>query len=271
MNTRTNQFASIEKRTFESALVHMLETEYGILGGRRILQLLAEDVKALVDASYLATERLQFGQIVWTCTADEGKKAIPGKRTEDYKSVNVVLPLLTREDLQDWTTSNLSHMHIKAHVDAREQRRAVRLVKAAYAQGGLLTLAELSALLNHNYKHLGELLRRYEQETSEHLPLKGDRMDQGSRPTHKAEIVRLFEQGLQPPDIARETSHALKSVERYLKDYDRVRLLLQQGLSVAEISAMIDRGQRVVIEYVKIIELYHPNIWPRTNSAGGGS
>ena len=33
--SRVNPYASIEKRTFESALMHLLETEYGLLGGRR--------------------------------------------------------------------------------------------------------------------------------------------------------------------------------------------------------------------------------------------
>jgi hypothetical protein len=37
--SRVNPYASIEKRTFESALLHLLETNYSLLGGRRILQL----------------------------------------------------------------------------------------------------------------------------------------------------------------------------------------------------------------------------------------
>ena len=31
--SRVNPYASIEKRTFESALIHLLETEYGLLWG----------------------------------------------------------------------------------------------------------------------------------------------------------------------------------------------------------------------------------------------
>lgn len=42
--SRVNPYASIEKRTFESALLYLLETEYALLGGRRILQLLVDDV-----------------------------------------------------------------------------------------------------------------------------------------------------------------------------------------------------------------------------------
>jgi hypothetical protein len=60
-------------------------------------------------------------------------------------------------------------------------------------------------------------------------------MDQGSRPTHEGAIIALYEQGMEPPDIARETGHNLKSVERYLKDYERVRMLLKGKLNIEAI------------------------------------
>lgn len=101
----------------------------------------------------------------------------------------------------------------------------------------------------------------WEEETGEMLPLKGYRMDQGSRPTHKKEIIRLYEQGMEPPDIARETRHSLKSVDRYLKDYERVKMMLKRGSGVEEISAVIGRGKSVVVEYVEIAQEYHPELF----------
>jgi len=86
-------------------------------------------------------------------------------------------------------------------------------------------------------------------------------MDQGSRPTHKKEIVRLYEQGLEPPDIAWKTGHSLKSVERYLKDYERVKLLLKRGTAAEEISGLIGRGRHVVLEYVELARQYHPELF----------
>jgi len=86
-------------------------------------------------------------------------------------------------------------------------------------------------------------------------------MDQGSRPTHKGQIARLYEQGKEPPDIARESAHSLKSVERYLKDYERVKMLLKAGHQVEEISQLLDRGRRVVLEYVEIAREFHPELF----------
>jgi hypothetical protein len=68
------------------------------------------------------------------------------------------------------------------------------MVKAAEEQGGLLTIAELSVILNKSYEVTRKYAREWEEETGELLPLKGYRMDQGSRPTHKKEIVRLYEE-----------------------------------------------------------------------------
>jgi hypothetical protein len=250
-----NPYASIGKRTFESALVHLLETEYGLLGGRRILQLLAEDVAEF----YPATERASSGTLLWTCTADDGGKARPGKRAEDYRTVTVQLPLVTPAEVQD----RLEQRPTRAK--ERETQRAARLVQAAAEQGGLLTIAELSVILNKGYDVTRTCLQDWMAETGELLPLKGYQMDQGASPTHKTQIVRLYEQGLEPPDVARVSGHSLKSVERYLKDYERVKLLVQRGMSVPEISSLTGRGQSVILEYVEVIREHHPELLTSTD------
>jgi hypothetical protein len=116
--SQVNPYSSIEKRSFESALIHLLETEYGLLGGRRILALLAEDVQAMVDEFYPTTGRASSGTLVWTCTADEGRKAEAGKRTEEYKAVTLQLPFITREDLRAYRQEN----HPAGQAARRRQR-----------------------------------------------------------------------------------------------------------------------------------------------------
>lgn len=263
--SRVSPYASIQKRRFENALMHLLATEYGMLqGGRRIMQVLTADVMQLIDEFYPATERTESGTLVWTCTADEGKKAEPGKRTEEYKTVTVLLPLVTADEIEE-RTQRLPRGKRQTAAKERDKHRAVRLVQAAAAQGGLLTIAEVSVILNRGYETARRYLREWEEETGTLLPLKGTRMDQGSKPTHKGEIARLFERGLEPPDVAHETGHSLKSVERYLKDYERVKLLLKRGLSVEDIGVIIDRGKSVVLQYVEIARQHHPDLFEATD------
>lgn len=258
-------YASIGKRTFGSALLHLLMTEYGLLGGRRILALLVADTEQLVQEFYPDTQQASSGTVVWTCAADEGEKAQPGKRTEEYGTVTVRLPLITVEDVAVHTARHASPAAARAAAEAQQQVRLVRLVTAAAAQGGLLTLADLSVLLNRPYETVRGWARQWEDAHATVLPLKGVKMDQGSRPTHKGQIVRLYEQGREPPDIARETEHSLKSVERYLKDYERVKLLLRERRSAAEISQLLDRGRRVVLEYIEIAREFHPELFDEEN------
>lgn len=254
-------YTNITRRTFASAVVHLLETEYGFLGGRRVMQLLAEDIQGLVDEFYPASERVGSGDLIWTCTADEGKKAEPGKAVEEYKVVTVTLPLIAQEDVVARTQGNTPRNQRAEAVRARHKRQLARVVKAAHEQGGLLTLAELSVMLNLSYERTERYAREWEAETGELLALKGYHMDQGSRPTHKGEIIRLSEQGKEPPDIARATRHSLKSVERYLTDYERVRMLLKQGVAVEQLSSLIGRGPRVIQEYVDIARQYHAELF----------
>ena len=261
--SQVNPYGSIEKRTFGSALMHLLETEYGLLGGRRILQLIVEDVQALLEEFYPSTERSASGTLIWTCTADEGKKAKPGKRTEEYKTVTVHLPFVTTADLRERTEKKTPRAKRAASALERDKKRLARLAQAAAEQGGLLTIAELSVMLNKSYKVVSRYVREREQETGEILPLKGYKMDQGSRPTHKIEIVRLYKQGMEPPDVARETRHSLQSVDRYLQDYERVKLLLKRGMEADEISSTIGRGRTIVLEYIGIARQHHPELFDK--------
>lgn len=258
--SRSDPYASIAKRTFPAALIHLLETEYRLVGSHRILKVLAEDVETLVAEFYPPTERIQSGHLIWTCTGDEGQKAQPGRPTEAYKAVTVVLPLIGPEELADHT-ERIGRGQGAARTHTRLKRQIQRLVLAAAEQGGLLTLAELSVILGVSYEVVQACVREVEADTGAPLPLKGYKMDQGSRPTHKGDIIRLYEQGLEPPDIARVSHHHLKSVERYLKDYERVRLLLKQNLRSNEISAIIGRGVSVVEEYVAQARTYHPELF----------
>ena len=67
------------KRTFEQAVHHLLETDYGLVGSRRVLELLANDVQRLVEQFYPTPERLSSGWMVFTGTKADGSKPYPGR------------------------------------------------------------------------------------------------------------------------------------------------------------------------------------------------
>src|SRR5882724_775222 len=63
-------------------------------------------------------------------------------------------------------------------------------------------------------RHQGEL-----------LALRGYVEDMGEFPTHKAAIVRLYLSGITTPAIAARTYHSKEAVDRYIRGFERVRLL----------------------------------------------
>lgn len=124
----------------------------------------------------------------------------------------------------------------------------------------LLSQAELALLLNRSITTVAGYIQDHFEWTSEFLPIKGYVLDLGSKPTHKGQILQLYEQGMAPPDIARVTNHSLEAVDRYIKDYERVKVLLSRELTVSEISHTIGRGEWTVIEYRDIAHEFHPEL-----------
>jgi hypothetical protein len=57
-----------------------------------------------------------------------------------------------------------------------------------------------------------------------------------------------------PLNVARETNHSQWAVDRYLKDFNRVRLCHQDGKDPKFISLATGLNKLVVNEYLKIIE-----------------
>ena len=100
LNPVRDRYESINKRNFHQAIVRLLEDEYKILGSRKLLEMLADDIENLHREYYPSRNQVGFGEIVFTTTKDDGQRQSYGKKTEDYASVTVVLPLITKEDVE---------------------------------------------------------------------------------------------------------------------------------------------------------------------------
>ena len=121
----------------------------------------------------------------------------------------------------------------------------VRLLKSAKKQGGLLSGAELSVLMNRSLTTIRKYLDAYTKKTKEILPLKGYVLDQGSLPTHKGIIISLYEQGISPADIVLKTSHSQDAVDRYIKHYTQIKKLIIRRMdekSIKEITGRVDKS-----------------------------
>ena len=257
-------YVGTAKRTFEAAVVHLLETDYGVLGSRRVLDLLSQDLETLVEQFYPAPDHISSGWMVFTGTKASGNKAHPGKSAADYELVTLVWPVLLPEDLQQLASMPKGRQGTQARA-ALLQQRLVRIVEYGWQhpQGPvLLTQADLAAMLSLSPTRVSELLAKARRETGKPLLTKGYYFDQGMLPSHKNEVIALYEAGLDEVEIARQTAHAQESVGRYIRDYERVKLLLTHQTPVERIPSLIGMQPNVARAYVALVYQYHPDLKP---------
>lgn len=169
----------IRRRNFRSALLHMLERQYKIMGSRRVLKLLADDVCDLICEHHLTEDRVGAGELMWAA-APGGKSAI-GTRAEDEGVVMVKLPLVTEKDLERAAEITSPSERTRLKVE-----RMVRVIKAAAAQGGYLSLMDVAVIFTVSHDNIAKLLKQWQEENREALPLAGFVKDKGSHPPTKA-------------------------------------------------------------------------------------
>jgi len=85
-------------------------------------------------------------------------------------------------------------------------------------------------------------------------------LDQGSRPTHKGSIISLYEQGYPEPDIARQTNHTIEATSNYLKNYKRVKVLLEKKFNLMEMVRITGMGRSTILQYRDLVYYYHPDL-----------
>jgi len=242
----------------------MLEKDYRLLGSRRVLALLAEDIESMVNEFYPQPQHLSSGWLVFTGTHASEVKTHPGYEAGEHELTTLSWPLITSEDIQTLSQLPTGKAGHKAKDDLFK-RRLLRLIEHGLEapQGTvLLTLADLSLMTGLSTVHVSHYLAELRQETGKALPTKGYHFDQGQRPTHKRQVIELYESGLDEATIARSTSHSQTSVGHYIRDYERVKLLLSHHTPPGQISTLAMLQPSVARVYVELVTKYHPHLAP---------
>lgn len=263
--TSRQAYVGTAQRTFGQAVIHLLETSYRLLGSGRVLDLIAHDVKELADQFYPLPDHLQSGWMIFTGVKATGHKAYPGQSAADHELVTLAWPVLLAEDLEKLATRPQGKSRRQAQLDLLQQR-ITRIVEHGlhHPQGPvLLTLADLAAMLSLDTVQVSQLLSAARKATGKPLLTKGYYFDQGMRPSHKDQIIALYEAGLDEVDIARQSQHQQTSVGKYIRDYERVKLLLKSQESIKRIVYITGMQPNVVKAYAGMVYLYHPDLAPQ--------
>lgn len=256
-------YVGSQQRTFQSAFIHEMEQNYGFLKSKRLLTLLAGDIQQLVEEFYPLPDYLQAGWILFTGTKAVGNKAFPGQAASDLTAVTIEWPLITAEDLA-WMATKPDTKVMRQQLLSQRLIRLIEHGQSHAKEPVLLTVADLSLLLGLTTVQVSQLLQQARLLSGKPLHTKGYYFDQGLRPSHKDEIIALYEQGMDEADIARHAHHAQTSVGRYLRDYEPVKELVQAQMPLDAIPRLLGLQPSVVAAYVALLRLHRPALFAST-------
>ena len=81
---------------------------------------------------------------------------------------------------------------------------------------------------------MSKQVREYMERTKEVVPTRGTVHDLGRAITHKRIIIGLYLEGYLTPEIARRTKHSEEACDRYIRAFNKVRMLADRNKSVRE-------------------------------------
>ena len=85
------------------------------------------------------------------------------------------------------------------------------------------------------------------------MPTRGNIHDLSGAITHKKEIITLYLQGHLTPTIAAKTKHSKEAVDRYIRDYESVKVVRAATADIDKISQIARLSKRVISQYLDLI------------------
>jgi hypothetical protein len=243
-SSSVKHYSSAHDRFLKPAIVNFFEREFCGMFGPVVRENIADALIDLFNSLCPESNRLKPGQVIWNCLDKRTRADSEGRR---YKPV--ILSLVTDEDVSMFE-QNKPITTIRKNVIAR-------MITEAYSQGAVLSTRDLSLLLVASAQGLSELRIKYEKETKTILPHTGVIHDMGTTLTHKKIIVyKHIVEKKDPSVVARETNHSQNAVDRYLKDFNRVKTLVNDNKDINFIHHTTNIAKPVINQYLQIINNY---------------
>lgn len=235
------RYAAARHRFLGGAVEEFFQREFSKFFGPLLRTRIVEELLRLLESLELDQARIRPGQCLWLAVDQKTRADSPRRELRP-----VILTLIDQADV----------VRLAKGTPMRQigSEAIARMMREAHQQGGLLSMRDIELLTWHSSGALTEYRQRYEREHDCVLPHTGTLHDMGSCITHKGVIIKkAIEQGKDPRLVARETHHTLKSVEHYLRDYERVKQCYGSLESVEAISAVTGIARHVVQQYIDII------------------
>lgn len=245
---RERKYRRMTDKSLKNILLDRFINQYGYDKGMVTATAIIEDILKLINLYYRFTDNslINHGQMVWHAVPiDEYPEK--GKSIAQTKLIPVVLDMITEQDLKD-RKNGLYYKDIR-------RKRVERWTQQAFDQGALLTQLDIAVLMGITEQTAGKMVREYFSLYGKPLPTRGNIQQIGSGQSHKKEIISLYLQGYLVPTICKKTNHSKEAVERYIRDFEAVKLLSDKFFDPQKIALIIRLSERVVNQYLDLIPL----------------
>jgi hypothetical protein len=250
-NINLKKFGRVNGKNLRQLLLYRFLHHYGYDKGEVTAQAIVEDILKLIENYFILANPnkdglfINYGKLVWMAvdTQDRPKRYQSIAQT---KLKPVLLTFLSDEDVQS----------LKKGFSSRQLRitRLVRWCHEAYEQGALLSQLDLALLLNCCDAVVSEYVNEYQGTSGKLLPTRGNIHDLSGAITHKKEIITLYLQGHLTPSIASRTNHSKEAVDRYIRDFESVRTVVNRGIiDPDEIVQVTKLSKKVVNQYLDLL------------------
>lgn len=235
-------------KSLKHVLLERFLNHYGYDKGAVTASAIIDDLLLLIEQYYRYNDNsfLKHGQMVWLCVPVDEYPA-KGKSMSQTKLCPVILDIITEGDIDDMKYP-LHHREVRI-------KKVERWTSQAFDQGALLSQLDLAVLLSVNEYTAGQYVREYNSLYGKILPTRGNIQSIGGGQTHKKEIISLYLKGFLVPSICQKTNHSKEAVERYIRDYEAVRLLFTKFDDVDTISRLVRLSPTVVKQYRELLPL----------------
>lgn len=235
------QYASAHKRLFAAAFDRFLKANYPFLGGPEMRKLLVDKILELFDTYTSDLEHLKPGQMLWVGV---DKNTRPDSFRVKFRPI--ILTLVTADEIQALADGKIGP-------PKQLPQTIARLHREAFDQGALISNRDLGLILKRHPTDIAHFRLHYEKENNCLLPTPATLQDMGSGMTHKATILhKIIIEKKDMATVRNETAHTQSAIDKYLKDYRRVEMLLNDNKSIVFIAQVTNMSPHLILQYEKI-------------------
>jgi hypothetical protein len=236
------RYGSARQRLLQESIEVFFKREFPRHFGPVVRRSIAQELVELIEAQLPPREFVRPGQCVWNAVSKDTRPDHPARRL-----VPVVLTLVAEDDINQLVE--------KGSVKQMAANAVARMLQEAYEQGALLSMRDIGLLVGRHSSHISALRKTWETSQDQLLPHPGNLQDFGSCISHKVTIIqKVLGEKKDPLRVARETRHSQRAVDRYLKDFHRVRTTYEHNKDLEFVSFTTGLSPHLVQQYVRIIK-----------------